>query len=125
MMLPPVFATLKASAEIKAIVGSNPPRIYRHGAAPQYTDKPYISWLLVSGTPENNLSDRPPTDRQQIQIDAWHQTDSGVEVLARTIRDVIEDVAICTQVILDEQETETKLFRIALQFDWFYRPPQA
>ena len=90
MILPPVFQTLKASAEVKAIVGTNPPRIYRHGSAPQYTDRPYISWFLVSGIPENNLSDPPPADRSTVQIDAWHPEDAGVELLAHAIREAVE-----------------------------------
>ena len=121
MILPPVFATLKASAEVKAIVGTNPPRIYRHGAAPQYTDRPYISWLLVSGIPENNLSDPPPVDRSTVQVDAWHPEDAGVELLANAIRDAIEPTAHCTGVLIDGQESDTKLYRLSLQFDWWFR----
>jgi hypothetical protein len=120
-MLPPVFQTLKASAAVKAIVGTNPPRIYRHGTAPQNGDKPYITWQLVSGVPENNLSDPPPVDRQSVQVDCWHQTDAGIEVLADAVRDAIEPVAHMTSAFNDSRETETKLFRIGLNFDFFGR----
>jgi hypothetical protein len=33
-MFPPVFQTLKASDAVKAILGTNPPRRYRHGNSP-------------------------------------------------------------------------------------------
>jgi hypothetical protein len=118
-MLPPVFQTLKASNDVKNIVGTNPPRIYRHGSAPQDTSKPYITWFLVGGSPENNLSGTPSTDRQVVQVDCWHQTDAGVETLATAVRDAIEPHAHMTGSPIDGREPETKLYRMGLQFDWF------
>jgi Protein of unknown function (DUF3168) len=118
-MFPPVFTTLKASEAVKAIVGTNPPRIYRHGNAPQDTAKPYVTWFAVTGTPENNLSDLPPMDRVQIQVDCYHQTDAGIELLAKAVRDAIEPSAHMTGTPVDDREPETKLYRVALVFDWF------
>lgn len=118
-MLPPVFQTLKASADVRNFVGTNPPRIFRHGSAPQAIDKPYITWFMVSGTPENQLSGTPPVDRCTVQVDCWHQTDSGIEAMAIAVRDAIEPFAHMTSAPVDDRETETKLFRIALVFDWF------
>ncbi len=115
-MLPPIFQTLKASTDVKAIVGTNPPRIYRHGSAPQRPDglpltDPYITWFMVVAVPENNLSDPPPTDRQTIQIDCWHQTDAGIVALSDAVRDAIELVAHITGSTNDGREPETKLYR--------------
>jgi len=118
-MLPPVFTTLKASADVKNIVGTNPPRIFRHGSAPQDTTKPYITWFAVTVAPENNLSDLPPMDKVPVQVDCWHQTDAGVEALATAVRDAIEPYAHMTGAPVDGREPETKLYRIALTFDWF------
>jgi hypothetical protein len=118
-MLPPVFQALKASTAVKAIVGTNPPRIYRHGAAPQDTTKPYVTWFVVVGTPENTLSETPGVDRVQVQIDAWHQTDTGVVALATAIRDAVEPTAHMVGYPVDQREFETKLFHMALTFDWF------
>jgi hypothetical protein len=117
-MLPPIFQTLKASADVKNIVGQNPPRIYRHGIAPQDTTKPYCTWFIVFGDPENQLSGTPPSDRVTVQLDCWHQTDAGVEALAIAVRDAIEPYAHMTGIVVNERESETKLYRIALQFDW-------
>jgi hypothetical protein len=123
-MLPPVFQTLKASAAVKAIVGTNPPRIYRHGSAPQRPDglpleQPYITWFLVVGVPENTLSELPATDRATVQVDCWHQTDAGIEALALAARDAIEPYAVMTGIPVDGREPETRLYRMSLQFDWF------
>jgi hypothetical protein len=116
MMLPPIFTWLKASNAVKALIG-NTPRAYRHGDAPQDTTKPYVTWQLVAGTPDNVLSSTPPSDRYTVQIDCWHQTDAGVESLATAVRDAVEIHAHMTGIPLNLRETETKLYRISLQFD--------
>ena len=120
-MLPPIFQALKASSAVAAIVGTNPPRIWRHGQAPQDFEptRPYITWFMVSGTPENNLSDPPPTDRCTVQVDCWHQTDSGIEALATAVRDALEIHCHMTSAPIDSKDFETRLYRMGLQFDWF------
>lgn len=115
-MMPAVYALLRSSPAVLALVGQ---RIYRHGRAPQDTVAPYIAWLIVTGDPENNLSDTPPHDRMVVQIDCYHHTDAGVEQLATAVRDALEPHAHMTGQPVDERETETKLFRMALQFDFW------
>lgn len=122
-MQPPVFQVLKSSTAVKAIIGTNPPRIYRHGAAPQRspdeTIQAYITWFVVTGTPENHLSGTPPVDRVTIQVDYWHPTDAGVVLLAEAGRDAIEPFAHMTAEPIDDRDPDTKLYRIGQQFDWF------
>jgi hypothetical protein len=117
-MLPPIFQTLKAASAVTSLIG-NPPRVYRHGAAPQDVIKPYVTWFIVGGVPENTMSETPQIDRLPVQIDCWHTTDSGVEVLAKAVRNAIEPEAHMIGIPIDEQEPETKLYRITLQFDWW------
>jgi len=117
-MKAPVFQTLKASADVKAIVGTNPPRIFRHDSAPQDASRPYITWFVLADVPENNLSDVPVGDRVVVQVDCWHQTDSGIESMALAVRDAIEPHAHLTGVTADERDTDSKLFHIQLEFDW-------
>lgn len=117
-MLPPVFALLKASAAVTAILGAVP-RVYRHGIAPQGTVAPYVTWLVVGSDPENNLSDPPPTDRIVLQVDCWSTTDGGVEDLAQAVRDAIEPTAHMTGIVVNEREPDTGLYRLALQFDYW------
>ena len=122
MMFPPVFQWLKASQAVKNIVGTNPPRIWRHGSAPQRTDgqpqsEPYLTWFIVTGDPENNLSDPVPVDRYGVQVDCWHQADAGIELLAAAARDAMEAHCVCTGVIANLREPETRLYRMGLTFD--------
>lgn len=118
-MLPPVFQALKSSTAVKDIVGQNPPRIYRHGEAPQEVQQPYITWFVVTTTPENNLSGLPPCDLIPVQVDCWHPTDAGIVLLATAVRDAIEPLAHMTGMPINTRDRETKLYRIALQFDWW------
>ena len=122
-MIPPLYAALAAAPAVTAIVGS-PPRAYRHGSAPQDTTRPYITWFLLAGVPENELSDVPGIDRCTLQVDCWHQTDAGIEALAVAVRDAVEPLAHCTAVPINTREAETKLYRIALQFDWWLSRPE-
>jgi hypothetical protein len=117
-MLPPIFQTLKAAGTVTSLIG-NPPRAYRHGAAPQDVLKPYVTWFVVGGVPENTMSELPQIDRLPVQVDCWSTSDSGVEALAVAVRNALEPNAHMTSIILDEQEPETKLYRISMQFDWW------
>jgi hypothetical protein len=118
-MLPPIFALLKASGAVTSIVGTTPARIYRHGIAPQGAVPPYVVWSVISGVPENNLSELPPVDRVTVQVDCYHTADQGVVDLATAVRDALEPYGHLTGMPVDQRETETNLYRIALQFDIF------
>lgn len=114
MLLPPIYTTLKNNALVSAVVGT---RIFRHGDAPQDVTKPYITWFLVTGTPENNLSQTPPSDRLSCQVDCWHPTDLGIEDLAEKVRNALETIGHVTGIIVDERDAETRLYRVSFQID--------
>ena len=96
-MLPPIFQTLKASQAVKDIVGTNPPRVYRHGSAAQDASRPYVAWLVVTDDPHNNLSDLPPGDRVSIQVDCYHQTDAGIVLHTSKDHVIFERREVMTQ----------------------------
>jgi hypothetical protein len=121
-MLPDVFALLNVPA-IRAVVGT-PPRIYRHGvAAVQSPIAPYITWALVTGTPENHLSGTPPVDRMSVQVDWWtDNTGTGSEqmnTLGALIRDQIETAHDIESFDADMRDTETMRYRGSLTFTWW------
>lgn len=121
-MFPNIYATLLVDNAVTAIIGSNPMRAYRHGNAPQDTSKPYIVYSSISGVPENTLSETPNVDKFSIQVDCYHQTDSGVQSLATAVRDALEVIGYMSNIPIDERESETKLFRVVMDFDiWLTR----
>lgn len=119
-MLPPLFQVLKASSRVGDIAGT---RIWRHGTVPDNVDKPldvpFVTWFLVASSPENHLSGTPSTDRMVLQVDCWHPDGKGVEALAKAVRDAIEPYSHLTGQPFDGRDEATKLYRMALQFDWF------
>jgi hypothetical protein len=117
-MLPPVYATLATDSSAADLLG-DPLRVWRHGAAPQGVSRPYVTWALVVATPENTLSETPGVDRCTVQIDCWSLQSAEVLQLASAVRDAVEPLAHMTGVVVDERERETKLYHMAMQFDWF------
>src|SRR6478609_825614 len=115
-MLPDIYNILKDNGAVSAIIGS---RIFRHGDAPQGVQKPYVTWFLVNGLPENTMSEVPDMDKLIIQLDCWTEDDAGVVSLAKAIRNALEPYAHMVEMPVNERDDKTKLYRIALQFDWF------
>lgn len=114
-MLPEIYPILRASAAVSSIVAT---RIFRHGNAPQSSDRPYVTWFLAGGGPENTLSETPQADRCSVQVDCWHTTDAGVQDLAEAVRDALEAEAHVTGFLLNERDFESRMYRIALQCDF-------
>lgn len=113
-MLPNIYSILRANSTVLGTVST---RIYRHGNAPQDVVKPYITWFVVSGVPELQISGTPCSDVDTIQIDIWHETDVGAESLAYSVRNALDLVGYSNQIILDLREADTKLYRVGIQTD--------
>lgn len=129
-MLPPVWNVLRASPDVVDLVGL---RIWRGGTAPQDKAREavdqglaYLTWFMVTDTPANTLSERPKGDITVIQIDCWcggRDGEEKVETLAKAVRDAIEPHAYMTGAPVDGREPATRLWRMALQFDWILIRP--
>lgn len=115
-MLPNLYQILSNNTTVNTIISG---RVYRHGSAPQMTEKPFIIWQLTSGSPENTLGNIPDIDSLSIQVDCYHQTDAGVIELATAVRDTLEPLAHMTGIPVDQREDETRLYRMTLEFDWW------
>lgn len=114
-MLPPVFETLKANSSLTALVSG---RIYRHGNAPQNVVKPYITWYVVTGMPELQISGTPCSDMDTVQIDCWSDTDTQIESVALEVRNALDNAGHANRVIQNNREDETRLFRIGIEADF-------
>lgn len=113
-MLPLVFSAIATSA-VKAIVGASPVRIYRHSQAPEDVARPYITWFVVTGNPQDNISGSPCADIDTVQIDCWSESDTQVETLAGAVRNALDAAGHLNTLIIDTYEVGTKLYRIGLQ----------
>lgn len=117
-MLPNVFQLMKASTAVKALVGSNPVRVYRHGDAPENVAIPYYTWSATS-TPENQLDGVPFTDRHNVQLDAWSDDDAEAEAMAIAARDAIEPHQHMTGFGPSGRDPETMRYRFTLNFTFW------
>lgn len=129
-MFPPIFTLLQDSAAVRAIFGARP-RVYRHGEAPQLPApkagatsaaaevKPYATWLLISGVPENQLSGTPGHDRAGVQIDVFARGDAECVSAAQAIRDQMETVMHMTALRGLPRDRDTRLYRISMDFDYW------
>ena len=120
-MLPAVFPILAGDSDVTGFIGSAPARVYRHGEAPQGVARPYVTWFLSSGIPENTLGELPLVDSYSVQIDCWSDSDAEVEQLAEAVRNAIEAEHHITSFGPNGRDPETMRYRIGMTFT-FWNP---
>jgi hypothetical protein len=116
-MLPAVYSLLRQDATVLSIVAN---RIYRHGSAPQETSKPYITWFVVMGMPEVQLSGAPCSDFDTVQIDCWSNQDAQIETLGYAVRKALDDAKIVNRIVQNNREDDTRLYRIGIEADFIH-----
>lgn len=125
-IFPDVFALLNVAA-VQAFFGSDKPRIYPHGSAPQSPASPYLTWYSADVTPENTLAETPAIDRDSVQVDIWSDSEGKgaareMEQLALAVRDTIEGAGHDIQQMFDGgQDARTMRFRTTIIFT-FWNP---
>lgn len=127
-MFPNLFPLLRSDSRVTDIIGSSPVRAYKHGDAPQAVAAPYVTWFVVSGTPENQLSGRPPVDAFQVQVDCWSDNTgtgvAGIETLAAAVRDAIEERWHMVSSPSFSRDPQTMRYRASMTFAvWQAREP--
>lgn len=118
----PVFALLSASTPLKAIVGTSPVRVWMDTVPPdQSQDRPYITWNVVGGSPENYLKAVPKIDNGRIQIDTWSKDKDQCHTMAKLVRDLLEPTSYMIGVPVSGYEPDTMLYRYTLEFSFWTR----
>jgi len=114
-MTAPIYQWLSTDTAVAAIAGT---RIYQT-IAPQDVVKPYVTWNIVGGHSESYLSEGAGSDQQRIQVDVWALDGVGRKNLANAVRDALEPYGYPVGVPMDDYESDTKLFRMMLQFNFW------
>lgn len=114
-MMPPIFQLLAASADVTAIVGTNPARVYEDeipqaGADPNQ-NIPCVVWTRVGGSPENTISERPVVGNGRYQIDCWALDKTTRRRLADAVEKALELSGYCVSYHGTEFEPDTKRYR--------------
>ena len=118
-MIPPVFTILYANTAVKAILGSSPLRVFPWGEAPENVAKPYATYIVISGSPENMLGDKADMDVLSTQIDIWGESVSSCSSTAEAVRTALESYAHMTSFSASSPDIDTELFRTRMDFDFF------
>lgn len=121
-MTPPIYPVAKRWPALLALLGDPEPRLYPWG---QNDDEPrvypYVTFQVVSGSPENYLSDRPDADSVALQVDVWAKTPGSASQVAQALRDAIELDCHITAWRGQSRNPETKTYRISFDCDWIVK----
>ena len=93
-------------------------RIYQDEANPD-TPAPYVVWTRLAVVPENNLSDRPPGDRESIRVDVVAANEAQRDALTAACRDAVEARGHVLSVQSLGRDTDTRLWRMTFDADIF------
>lgn len=118
-MIPEIFTILNASAPVKVLLGTNPLRVFPFGQAPQDVERPYATYSVYNGVPENTLNCPPDIDNIGTQIDVWSPDADDCITIAEAIRDALEGSAHMTNFQSLEWDDETGLYRTRMDFDFW------
>lgn len=118
-MIPPIFPIVAADSECRSLLGVSPTRFYPFDEAPEWVTKPYAVFQIVSGSPENNLSDLPDTDFYTLQVDVYSDTANQCRQVAQALRDAIEPHAHIVRWGGESREAQTRLYRYSFDVDWW------
>lgn len=121
-MHPPVFATLNASAAVKAVFGTAPLRVTPFGEAPATTPLPYATFQTITGTPTNTLSGAPKDDDFRIQFDVFAADATAARNGARVLRDALQTIGYIVSWNGELRDPTTKHYRYG--FDWEHITPR-
>lgn len=114
----PIFSVCVANGGVKAVLGSNPTRLYPAGQAPQGVIKPYATWQVISGNPLNYLAGAPDTDDYRLQVDVYANDPDTVNVVANAIMSAIQDQAYVLNYNGDGRDKETGDYYFGFDIGW-------
>lgn len=113
-MIPPLFALLSADAAVGAQLGAGSAcRVYPWGQAPDTVARPYATWYVVAGGPENTMSDTPGVDRYVVQVDVWGDSTGSVVAAGTAVRNCIETMGAVTAYNPSDRDTATGRYRVS------------
>lgn len=122
-MTPPFYKIAAADAAVQQLLGSEP-RIYPWG---KNTDNPvihpYVTFMVISGTPGNLLAGRPRHDETSLQIDVWAKTGASAEAVARAIERAIELSCRITARRGQSRDPDTDSCRESFETRWVTHRP--
>ena len=117
-MTPQLFSILNADMAVKALLGSNPLRVYP-SRAPDNPTLPYAVYTVYNANPENYINGAPDMDNKGTQIDIYGQSGVSVAECFEAIRSALEGAAHMTNYSTPVQDADTDFFSCRMEFDFW------
>ena len=118
-MMPDIYSKLMASSAVTTLMGSPKPRIYPWSGVPQNAAKPYATYGVYNGNPQNFLDQAPDMDNKGTQIDIWADTAASASACFAAIRDVLEPIGHMLSFSGVNKDAETQLYNARMEFDFW------
>jgi hypothetical protein len=118
--MPPLFAVCAANAGVTALMGVGPTRLYPFGDAPENVAKPYATYQVLNGVPENYLGDPPDIDEWNIQIDIYAATVNSANAVQSALRRALESHCHVTRLGGTGTEPNTQLKTTGFDVSWYH-----
>ena len=117
----PIYNVLNANPDIRAaLVGTDGKlRLFGWGKAPKDTPTPYVVWQVITGLPENNLSDRPEFDTSTVQVTIYDKRSQTLESLKNEIIEAIEGYMNVVGLDGESRDPYTDDYTYTFTVDWF------
>lgn len=110
----PFYGMLRSDPAVVALVGT---RVYQDWAGDS-PDAPYVVWSIIAAPPDNTMSERPPSDRYSVTVDAFAPSEAQRDNLILACRYAVESYG---QLSSGPQslgrEPATKLWRSTMTVD--------
>lgn len=117
-MNPKVFEILNASVDAKEVLGQ-PLRVYPWDRAPEKPMKPYVTYGIYNGNPENFLDRVPDIDNKGTQVNIFSNDPNECEAVATIVRNQLEPFAHMTSFSGPERDPATNDYSFRLEFDFW------
>lgn len=114
-----IFEILNDSTTVKALLGSNPLRVFPWSRSISST-LPYAVYSLYDATPENYLSGSVDTDRKFIQLNLYAKTSASLKLCFSAIRGAIESSGdgYIVRYSANELDQDTDFFSAIIEIDF-------
>lgn len=112
----PIYRTLSASGEIKAVL--DPAKQIFEDEAPLNTPVPYIVWQTISGQADNYLDEPANFDDTQFQIMVYDSNLKRAYDVKETVRKALERLCWINNPALSIRDPETKLYGRGFDANW-------
>lgn len=118
-VLPSIFNTIKNTPGVTTYIGTNPTRFYPWSSAPQNPTKPYVTYGVFNGNPENYVTNVPDIDNMGTQVDIWSDDPEECADIFTALRTALEPLGHMINFQSITRDAETQLYNIRMEFDFW------